>query len=114
MCGILSCGNCTSKIMVVQSSMNGEPDKGEEIIGGFFKTLTGGEKGPKEERVCDCCFNRTAAKLLELQTEKADRAKLMARIDREMVEADNREIEGEWIERRAKRGCVGRLNRMVI
>ena len=92
MCGILACGGCTSKNMLVQSSMKGEPDKGEEIIGGFFKTLTGSDKGPKEERVCDSCFNRTSSKLLSLQTEKADRAKLMARIDREMANASNLEI----------------------
>lgn len=43
--------------------------------------------------MCDCCFNRTASKLLELQTEAADRVKLAARIEREMAEADKRDFE---------------------
>ena len=54
----------------------------------------GGGSGPKEERVCDCCFNRTASRLLELQTETAERGKAAARIEREMATADKRDIEG--------------------
>jgi len=90
MCGILACGACTSKVMVIVGS-GGEVHK-EGGVGGFFANISGNH-GPKEERVCDICFNKTISHLAELHEETMDREKLMARIDKEMHEADNREIE---------------------
>ncbi|GMI36443.1 hypothetical protein TrCOL_g9550 [Triparma columacea] len=94
MCGILACGACTSKAMVILGPggelANSSKDSGG--VGGFFANISGAS-GPREERVCDSCFNRTLSHLAELQEETADRGKLMARIDREMNEADERQIE---------------------
>ncbi|GMH55110.1 hypothetical protein TrRE_jg2608, partial [Triparma retinervis] len=89
MCGILACGTCTGKTMVILGQ-GGEAKGGGG--GGFFANIAG-TAGPKEERVCDSCFNATLSHLAELQEETADRGKLMARIDREMNEADEREVE---------------------
>jgi len=60
MCGILVCGSCTTKKM----------------------TLSGG----KEERCCDCCFNRVKSHIGDLTREAADRSRLMAKIDRGVTE----------------------------
>ena len=67
MCGILVCGSCTSKKMTLS--------------------------GAKEERICDCCFNKTKAHISDLTREAADRSRLMAKIDREMQEEGSEEEE---------------------
>ncbi|GMI22983.1 hypothetical protein TeGR_g10078 [Tetraparma gracilis] len=77
MCGILVCGACTTKTMI----------------------LEGGGSG-RGERICDCCFNKTKSHIGELTRDAADRSRLMAKIDRQMVEEGDEEDEDDEEDRR--------------
>lgn len=91
MCGILACGACTSKRLLVAPAEGVTDD--QRGSGRFFSNISSGGGGPKEERICDCCFNITASHLEELQSETADRGRLMARVDKQIADSDIREVE---------------------